>query len=69
MKESKTHIIKAAQIAFVVKNPPSSARDTDSIPGWEKSPGGGLSNPLLYSCLENPMDRGSWWDHKESDMT
>ena len=30
------------------------------IPGWEKSPGGGHGNPLQYSCLENPMDRGAW---------
>ena len=31
-----------------------------SIPGWERSPGGGHGNPLQY-CLENPMDRGAWW--------
>ena len=31
------------------------------IPGWGRSPGGGNSNPLQYSCLENPMDRGAWW--------
>ena len=29
-------------------------------PGWERSPGGGNGNPLLYSCLENPMDKGAW---------
>ena len=29
--------------------------------GWEESPGAGHINPLLYSCLENPMDRGAWW--------
>ena len=28
--------------------------------GWEDTPGGGRGNPLLYSCLENPMDRGAW---------
>ena len=33
----------------------------DSIPGSEDSPGGGQGNPLQYSCLENPMDRGAWW--------
>ena len=33
----------------------------DSIPGSGRSPGGGHSNPLQYSCLENPMDRGAWW--------
>ena len=36
------------------------ARDVGSIPGSGRSPGGGLSNPLQYSCLENPMDRGTW---------
>ena len=29
--------------------------------GWEDSPGGGNSNPLQYSCLGHPMDRGAWW--------
>ena len=29
--------------------------------GLEDSPGGGNGNPLKYSCLENPMDRGAWW--------
>ena len=37
------------------------ARDQGSIPGLGKSPGGGHSNPLQYSCLEIPMDRGTWW--------
>ena len=36
------------------------AGDTGSIPGLEKSPGGGHGNPLQYSCLENPVDRGAW---------
>ena len=45
----------------MVKNPLTNARDTGSIPGWGKSPGGGNGNPLQYSCLENPMDRGAWW--------
>ena len=36
-------------------------RDTSSIPGLGRSPGGGHGNPLQYSCLENPMDRGAWW--------
>ena len=50
-------------MVLVVKNLPANAgdvRDTDLIPGLERSPGGGHSNPLQYSCLENPMDRGSW---------
>ena len=34
--------------------------DTGSIPGLERSPGGEHGNPLQYSCLENPMDRGAW---------
>ena len=46
------------------KNPPANAggvRDTDSIPGSGRSPGGGHGDPLQDSCLENPMDRGAWW--------
>ena len=34
--------------------------DLDSIPGSRRSPGEGNGNPLQYSCLENPMDRGAW---------
>ena len=34
--------------------------DSGLIPGSERSPGGGHGNPLLYSCLKNPMDRGAW---------
>ena len=36
------------------------AGDTGSIPGSERSPGQGNGNPLQYSCLGNPMDRGAW---------
>ena len=36
------------------------ARDTGSTPGSGRSPGGGHGNPLQYSCLGNPMDRGAW---------
>ena len=35
--------------------------DPGSIPGLGRSPGEGFGNPLQYSCLENPMDRGAWW--------
>ena len=35
--------------------------DLGSIPGLGRSPGEGNSNPLQYSCLENPMDQGAWW--------
>ena len=49
------------------------AEDLGSIPGLGRSPGGGHGNPLQYSCLENPMDRGAWWAtvhcRKESDTT
>ena len=51
-------------VALVVKNPPADAGDVravGSIPGLERSSGGGHGNPLQYSCLENPMDRGTWW--------
>ena len=47
----------------MVKNPPANAgdtRDVGSIPGLGRSPGEGHGNPLQYSCLENPMDRGPW---------
>ena len=46
-----------------VKNAPANEgdiRDTGSIPGLGRSPGVGHGNPVHYSCLENPMDRGSW---------
>ena len=36
-------------------------REAGLIPGWGRSPGGGHSNPLQCSCLENSMDRGAWW--------
>ena len=48
---------------LVVKNPPANAGDTGdlgSIPGSERSLGGGNGNPLQDSCLENPMDRRAW---------
>ena len=48
-------------------------RDASLIPGSRRSPRGGHGNPLQYSCLENPKDRGAWWAtaHKiaESDTT
>ena len=43
----------------MVKNLPANAGDEDSVPGLERSPGGGNGNPLQYSCLENLMDRGA----------
>ena len=44
-----------------VKSSASNAGDPGSIPGSGRSPGEGNGNPLQYSCLENPMDRGAWW--------
>ena len=48
-------------------------RDAGWIPEFGRSPGGGNGNPLQYSYLENPMDRGAWWatTHRltESDTT
>ena len=53
--------VGTSQMALVVKNLPANGGDTGSVSGWERSPGGGNGNPLQYSCLENPMDRESWW--------
>ena len=62
---------------LVVKNLPAKAgdaRDSGLIPGSRRSPGGGHDNPFQYSYLENPMDRGAWWDtvhrvrHSLSDL-
>ena len=47
----------------MVKNPPANAgdvRDVGSIPGLGRSPRGGHGNPLQYSCLRSPVDRGAW---------
>ena len=62
-------MLGASQVAPVVKNPSVIAgeiRETSLIPGWGSSPGGGHGNPLQYSCLENPIDRGAWraTDHR-----
>ena len=65
-KKKKLHGPKyhywASQVALVVKNPSANAgdiRDVGSIPVLGRSPGEGNGNPLQYSCLENPMDRGA----------
>ena len=52
------------RVALVVKNMPAIAgdkRDMSLIPESERSPEIANGNPLQYSCLENPMDRGAWW--------
>ena len=58
----------------LIKNPPANAGDVDLIPGLGRSPGEGNGNPLQYSCLANPVDRGAWQAivhkiTKESDTT
>ena len=56
-------VLGAAQVVLGVKNPRANAgdvRDLGSIPGLRRSPGRGHGNPLQYSCLENPVDRGVW---------
>ena len=50
----------ASLVAQTIKNLPANAGDAGSIPGPGRSPGGGHGNPLQYSCLGNPMERGAW---------
>ena len=50
----------ASLVAQMVKNLPAMQKTRDQSLGWE-SPGEGNGNPLQYSCLENPKDRGAWW--------
>ena len=47
--------------ALVIKNLSANAGDVGLIPVSGRSPGGGNGNPLQYSCLGNPIDRGAWW--------
>ena len=54
-----TKITKSFPGGSVVKNLPANAGDGGD-PGLERCPGEGNDNPLQYSCLENPMDRGAW---------
>ena len=57
---SETHQKRASLVAQSVKNLPAVQETRVQSLGWEDSPGGGHGNPLQYSCLENPMDRGAW---------
>ena len=60
----------ASQVSIVVKNMPASVgdvRDMGLIPGSGRSPGERHDNPLQYSCLENPMDRGTWTVHRVTE--
>ena len=55
----------ASQVAPVLKTLPANAgdlKDVGLIPGLGRSPGGGCDSPLQFSCLENPLERGAWWD-------
>ena len=61
-QEIQVPYVRASQVVLVVKNPPFNAggiRDTGLTPGLGRSPGGGNGNPLQYSCLGKPMDRGA----------
>ena len=79
MNRGKLEAVKqeASQVVQAVKNPPANAgdiREQGSIPGSGMSPEGGHGNPLQYSCLENPIDRGArgaaiHGSRKELDMT
>ena len=58
-----TLLFETSQVVLVVKNPPANAgdiRDAGLIPALGRSPGEGNGNPLQYSYLGNPMDRGAW---------
>ena len=71
------YLTGASHVVLVVNNLPSNAGDagdTGLIPRLGRSPGGEHGNPLQYSCLKNPMDRGAWWatnpwGYKQLDMT
>ena len=73
--EKHYHLLKrACQVALVIKNPPANAgdlRDSGSIPGLGRSPGGGHGNPFQHSCLENPKSLVGYSPQcrKESDKT
>ena len=64
----------ASLVVHMVKNLTANARDTGLVPQLGRSSGGGHGNPLQYSCLRNPIDRGAWQATvhgatKESDVT
>ena len=74
------HLAGLSKVSLVIKNLPANARDikdVGSIPGSGRFPKEGHAHPLQCSCLENPMDRGTWWamvhrvglDCKELDTT
>ena len=59
----------STEVGSVVKESTCNAGDPNLIPESGRSLGGGHNNPLQYSCLENPMDRGAWWStvHKVTE--
>ena len=62
LKKRNEVLIYAAVVVLAIKNAPAhagDARDMSSVPGWGRSHGGGHGNPLQYSCLGNPVDRGA----------
>ena len=73
----RVHFGTRCLVALVVKDSPANAGDVSdkgSIPGLGRSPGGGHGNPLQYSSVENPRDRGAWQGYsplgdEESDTT
>jgi len=58
-KNLEVHLKRASRMTQMIKN--LSALQDSLISGLERSPGGGNGNPLQYSCLENPKDRGTGW--------
>ena len=71
-KDTPLTMVLGSQVALKAKNTPASSgdiRDCGLNPGSGRSPGGRHGNPLQYSCLENPMDRGGWQatDHRVSE--
>ena len=57
----KLYASKGLPGGSAVKSPPDNAEDAGFIPASGRSLGGGHGNPLQYSCLGNPKDRGAWW--------
>ena len=55
------NVLQGFPCSSVGREPAYNAGDPGLISGLGRSPGGGNGNPLQYSCLENPMDRGAWW--------
>ena len=55
------HVFIWASLWLSSKESACNTRDAGSVPGSGRSPEEGNGNPLQYSCLDNPMDRGAWW--------